>query len=361
LGISEDGNADEEHDHSDNEMIDFGQTNEESPPTVYVSVLDPLGEPAFKPSKTKPLPKWMSLLPNNVYLEREQERLATASEAFAHSHEIETLDGRSIFVDDCRCSEKINEETPTPSPNETTPRLLSRSSAMPVVVPLEVSDDSKSLCKSRVTISIDQKREHAYRSLGHRDYRESKATETTYNEYAPRQPSTRKKSPYPSRRRPSMTRSETTSYSSHGQTINYIPEEVEDSCCLLGANLQTPGSSPDSSPEETPSRISSIGYISLPSERHSPFVVHSSEYLDRYQPKAAETKYQKYVAKEPEPIIDKIRRQRVGRQSLGQVAEETVEKRRNSERGVELDNEEYGLDPTREDLKRELRNLFCEE
>ncbi|KAI1374981.1 hypothetical protein F4677DRAFT_461111 [Hypoxylon crocopeplum] len=32
--------------------------------TIYVSILDPLGEPAFKPSPTKPIPSWMQWLPN---------------------------------------------------------------------------------------------------------------------------------------------------------------------------------------------------------------------------------------------------------------------------------------------------------
>ncbi|OTA93229.1 hypothetical protein M434DRAFT_31137 [Hypoxylon sp. CO27-5] len=32
--------------------------------TIYVSVLDPLGEPAFKPSPTKPIPRWMQWLPS---------------------------------------------------------------------------------------------------------------------------------------------------------------------------------------------------------------------------------------------------------------------------------------------------------
>jgi len=39
---------------------------------VYVSVLDPVGEPAFKPSQLKPLPRWMNLLPNNVHRGRGQ-------------------------------------------------------------------------------------------------------------------------------------------------------------------------------------------------------------------------------------------------------------------------------------------------
>ncbi len=32
---------------------------------IYVSISDPLGEPAFKPSPTKPIPKWMQLLPSH--------------------------------------------------------------------------------------------------------------------------------------------------------------------------------------------------------------------------------------------------------------------------------------------------------
>ncbi|KAM9882075.1 mediator of rna polymerase ii transcription [Verticillium dahliae] len=33
--------------------------------TIYVSINDPLGEPAFKPSPTKPIPRWMQMLPGN--------------------------------------------------------------------------------------------------------------------------------------------------------------------------------------------------------------------------------------------------------------------------------------------------------
>lgn len=62
-GLGEDGNVD---------SLSGGSTLSEQmghvpapAPTVYVSVLDPIGEPSFRPSKTKPLPKWMALLPSN--------------------------------------------------------------------------------------------------------------------------------------------------------------------------------------------------------------------------------------------------------------------------------------------------------
>lgn len=35
-----------------------------SPSSVYVSMHDPIGEPAFRPSKTKPIPRWMQYLPS---------------------------------------------------------------------------------------------------------------------------------------------------------------------------------------------------------------------------------------------------------------------------------------------------------
>ncbi|QSZ30897.1 hypothetical protein DSL72_000455 [Monilinia vaccinii-corymbosi] len=75
MGVVEDGNADDStHSHSDTEPADFGQPepcSSSSPSDIYVSIYDPAGG-AFIPSKTKPLPKWMSLLPNNVQREREE-------------------------------------------------------------------------------------------------------------------------------------------------------------------------------------------------------------------------------------------------------------------------------------------------
>ncbi|KAB8296853.1 hypothetical protein EYC80_002264 [Monilinia laxa] len=75
MGVSDDGNPDDStHSHSDTEPADFGQSEPSSSPSpsdIYVSIYDPAGG-AFVPSKTKPLPKWMTLLPNNVHREREE-------------------------------------------------------------------------------------------------------------------------------------------------------------------------------------------------------------------------------------------------------------------------------------------------
>jgi hypothetical protein len=348
IGISADGNVEEEHSHSDNEMTDFGQTIGESQSNIYVSVLDPVGEPAFKPSKTKPLPKWMSLLPHNVHREREQHQAST-SEPCPHSHEMERLDGGSTSTNEYYPSENNkDDETPTPSPDGTTPTVLSRTSTAPASAPNDTPDISKVPRKGRVTISVDPKKERAYGDVDHRE-----SVYTTPSEYASRF-STRQKTPHPPRRRPSMPRNETTSYFSNGLPEDPIPEKSKDLCCPLSTDVTTPESSPDE-------KASTAGYINLPSDSSFTFVAQSSEYLEKYQPKSAETKYERYVAKEPEPVIERIKRQKVRKRSMAEVAEESVERRSNAARSAKLGGEEYGLDPRREDLNKELRNLFCEE
>ncbi|KFY79483.1 hypothetical protein V499_01543 [Pseudogymnoascus sp. VKM F-103] len=55
-----------------------------SPPPVYITITDPINGPSFKPSPTKPIPRWMKQLPNGR--EREQVHLpATTSSAAAES------------------------------------------------------------------------------------------------------------------------------------------------------------------------------------------------------------------------------------------------------------------------------------
>jgi hypothetical protein len=98
----------------------------------------------------------------------------------------------------------------------------------------------------------------------------------------------------------------------------------------------------------------------IQAQRYTIPVTNSAEYLEKYQPKTAGATYQKYVARDPEPILDKIKRQRVGGQNMGKVAEKIV-KRGFRKKSSRLGNEEYVLDPRREDLNKELRDLFHEE
>ncbi|KAK8873262.1 hypothetical protein PGQ11_003776 [Apiospora arundinis] len=41
--------------------------------TIYISILDPMGEPAFKPSPTKPIPKWMQRSSTQQHMQRQAE------------------------------------------------------------------------------------------------------------------------------------------------------------------------------------------------------------------------------------------------------------------------------------------------
>ncbi|KAI2630789.1 hypothetical protein GGR54DRAFT_584204 [Hypoxylon sp. NC1633] len=87
--------------------------------TIYVSILDPIGEPAFKPSPTKPIPTWMQWLPS----QRDQGR----------SHEtrpVSILDAH--FSPPCPES-ATNSESETHTLCPTTPaQVLCRSSTPPL-------------------------------------------------------------------------------------------------------------------------------------------------------------------------------------------------------------------------------------
>jgi hypothetical protein len=65
---------DNEQQHSNRTETISNQPHGTQQIDAYISVIDPVGEPAFKPSKFKPLPSWMNLLSTNVRKEREQKR-----------------------------------------------------------------------------------------------------------------------------------------------------------------------------------------------------------------------------------------------------------------------------------------------
>ena len=343
MGISEDGNADDENEDSDNERASFSQSKERSPSNVYVSILDPVGEPAFKPSNSKPLPKWMSLLPRNVYGEKRPRRQVKPSKPNVHTLEMESLDGHSPSVSECYSSKNNVEDPPAPPPTEIAPKRLPRVMTAAILAPIDIPGAPEAARKSRMTISIDRKREYGLDGMDHQ--------QSTYIAPPECPPSTllgREKTPYPlilpTSRRPSMPRSETTSYFSHGFPRYHIPDPNVDRNYGRGPEERKEGSD-----------------TNLLSDSTSPYwTILSSEYLERYKPKSAETSYKTYIAKEREPVMERIRRQKVGRQSTGEV-KETVEKRESSNKRLKYGGEEYGLEARREDLQKELRNLFCEE
>jgi len=343
MGISEDGNIDEEdHHHSDDEMHDFGQ-NEPCSHNVYVSVMNPRGEPAFKPSKTKPLPKWMSLLPSNVQKEREQQSQLSVSEACSYMHELQTM-GDSATSER---KDKSPSNKSVPSSDDTTPKALSRSSTFPSD---PIDADPKKPAKRVRTISIDSKptKEYSIRNIDRKV--RSPTNESVYMTppgHPPMHPPARKRTPYPGAHLSRAQTETSLEESSSPEDVSPTIPPGQDPCYRLQA--PTPLSSAESSKFPT---------APFP----SPVVFNSSEYIDRYQPTSPESTHQKFVARNPELIIEKIKRQKVGNQNMAQVSSEGVRKRHESDgRIVRREDEGYGLDPRREDLNRELRNLFCEE
>ncbi|KAF7880886.1 uncharacterized protein EAF02_006777 [Botrytis sinoallii] len=98
---------------------------------IYVSIYDPAGQ-AFVPSKTKPLPKWMSLLPNNVHREREEtegdtsQKKSQAAVSRAKLPEAYADGASSSHSDDCQGDHGPFTSCPTEeAPTEVSPRVHS--------------------------------------------------------------------------------------------------------------------------------------------------------------------------------------------------------------------------------------------
>jgi hypothetical protein len=82
--IGDGGEASESSKH--NSLSDFKGS---IPASVYVSMLNAVGEPSFRAVQTKPLPKWMKLLPSNKKTAFEQAGVATPSPEFrSYQHDL---------------------------------------------------------------------------------------------------------------------------------------------------------------------------------------------------------------------------------------------------------------------------------
>ncbi|KFY43590.1 hypothetical protein V494_01904, partial [Pseudogymnoascus sp. VKM F-4513 (FW-928)] len=70
----------------------------DSPPPVYITITDPINGPSFRPSPTKPIPRWMRQLPNGR--EREFHLLATTSSTAAEPgvNILPARDSKVVFV-----------------------------------------------------------------------------------------------------------------------------------------------------------------------------------------------------------------------------------------------------------------------
>ncbi|PBP28718.1 hypothetical protein BUE80_DR000353 [Diplocarpon rosae] len=363
MGIVQDGSSDNEHVQNDSEMSHIGHPlpcespREREPSIVYVSIMDPAGEPPFKPTKTKPLPKWMNLLPSNVHKERER-RAKDEARVRRNSHEQEKLTANYSIGG----SEDRGHDTVVPR---------SRAKILPARAqdskPVKTDMPARLTTHSRAMISFDTvpKGDFILENNVSRAYRRSQTADSDYltapesaaGSLRSRPHTPFPRSPYPSASRPSLDRKESSSYFSHRPSIDAQEGSVDDSSC--GLVTQQPSPASPASPEAPESSESGSSLSTLDSNVYFPSPLQSSEYIERYQPKKTPAaKFEKYVAGEAGPILNKIKRQMVGKQVLDAVEEEKELDVKGKGKILKTTVKELGLHFERKGLNQELKNLF---
>jgi hypothetical protein len=320
------------------------QGEEDSCKDAYFSILNPLGEPAFRSSKTKPLPKWMRLLPSNIHLQPEKQQgiaQSTFSDTTKSTHEMQMiapdiLASSEIFENLPAGTKKASLHATSPIPKGS---IISETVTRPASIQTALLKPSP---KIRFNITNIETPEDA-------------------PEILLRKPLT----PFPSMSRPALDRHETSSYFNHSMVIQQQLITAHQSM-----KIQDEGVPP------TPPRSLKMGTEASPEfikRTQSDFRLpttfsHSSEYLDRYRPDVAEKSwYTKYVPKEPKPILEKIRRQRNAQRKLDPKTADNASQDHDVDDNKTRDGSDRqserlrgGVD-SRSKLHQELRNLFCED
>lgn len=351
MDISEDGCGHDSSSHSDIDVCDLRSeqycfVKGGTASVVYVFVLDPASQPAFRPSKTKPLPRWMNLLPSNVHRGRQQ-RIESADDTTRQLPEIE----QARLPSSRDGSDDVDADTPVHGSSPITPTGNSKkqgAGSLVVEAPFQ----------KRVTIAFDpvpKGEDVPFRSRSQTgDLKPATAEGCSCSCLSPPQ-TPYPRTIYPTVSCPSITRNETSSYFSS-----------RPSTAVIDATLHESSSDGESQPGSSSSsyNFSPIGHFSETPETTTVSISpsQSSEYLTRYQPKRTfNARYEKYVAGGAEPILKKIKRQKAAPEdntdNPGKQNNDTKGKRKS----LKLLDEEFGLDPRREDLNKELQILFYEE
>ncbi|TGO42477.1 hypothetical protein BHYA_0008g00680 [Botrytis hyacinthi] len=442
MGVSEDGNPDDStHSHSDAEPAHFGQVDAStssssisSPPTdIYVSIYDPAGQ-AFVPSRTKPLPKWMSLLPNNVHREREEtecdasQKKSRAAVSRAKLPEAYADGASSSHSDDCPGDHGPLTSCPTgEAPTEVSPREYSgkvtpkersilRYLTLPDRLSIREHADSASESTSDSTrrpsastlsslalpspqqkafkttrprsVSIEEKlpRPHQHPASAYRRTNRSSTIESTcikpnglvqiipHPEHTPRDVSERPLTPYPKSDSPDpfqtqhvSSPSSSTSYPNSKPTLLHSPlsnfiTPRKGSCCGLSTSLESASVGEIKKRERGESSFDSV-FESFPRPEIGKNNSNYASSLCR-SPKLGflekGNEYLEYVSgvilpgggregdagKEggKEGIVERIRRQRVGTVSLGQVAQNVKEEKERKRAETQIQTEWKWLD-----------------
>lgn len=318
-------------------------------PDAYVSLFDPVDEPAFKPSKTKPLPKWMNLLPSNVYRERElRASLRQSLDGTNGSQSPYTLELKTLPTAPVTSPHAVTVTTPS-FHNRIARSSRPRSGTMPAQSTATSSSSEVSFLiepqvkpgRKRNTISFDNKvkKHEIVGDLGDRAHTKLQTIDFTYGtppEYPSTAPPPQERTPFPRMSRPSAIQEKPSSYFnqsiSHAEspcppieewysaiaTDQDLPVAVAQVSPLKLDSPRTPTQdricsyfSPPLSPPEVDMKVEKkvVAAISLlkpealrpqPGQKFFPSRQNSSEYLDKYKPERMGPK-----AGKPEPIFEK--------------------------------------------------------
>jgi hypothetical protein len=311
MGESADGSMDNKQWHLDRTKTSSDQPQGTEQPDAYVSVFDPVGEPAFKHSKLKPLPSWMNLLPTNVHRERKQMTKANLEHGISHLPNLdqstenrdpgsrdtpEDIQGSPVALVDIpslRGGGKATLRTAY-ADNSHMQRKKRKISFEPTHVANDTNDNDGYQCPRKVHMFTAPPENPSYHP-----------------------PPPRRRTPYPQdfSRFPSQRR-DTKGHFPQIDRSNTAEELVEEPCCPLGSHLQR-------RKNVQGDRLLPVATERLefePSGGSSSPLGLSAQYMDTNLPKSLGAKKNPYTATTGEPILDKIKRERGPRTEHGKNA-----------------------------------------
>ena len=169
MGVMEHCDAVGELDHNDDdERTRSTQAQSSSLYNIYHSIQGPVSEPTLKPTKIKPLPNWMSLLPSNIHQDRRQRRQVKSSEPCPSYHKLESLNGRGRSVFECYFYGSIIDNSSTCPPTEP-PTGLPSSWRTPTSASMEIKDPPKAVHTGSVSIPVYTNGEYLPLEIDHRE------------------------------------------------------------------------------------------------------------------------------------------------------------------------------------------------
>ncbi|XDG00766.1 hypothetical protein ABKA04_000381 [Annulohypoxylon sp. FPYF3050] len=171
--------------------------------TIYISIRDPIGEPAFKPSPTKPIPRWMQWLPSqrNKHRQDKPQPHSLLDEHFPPNTILEgdepTLKSSSICPTNPE-QEPTCSVDPSPPPNDRRPPQTPEFDNIPnptikVKGPSFIVDEPLMRPSSRMTHSTGHSTSNSSKSTKGDPFTAPYAPDMlpprTYSPFAPRRPS----------------------------------------------------------------------------------------------------------------------------------------------------------------------------